>query len=106
MIEDRQVFGLIGRCHRVRAKQKAVGVALNKRGDSCCRFRSADKIFCDFVPSEIKVNVTKVRVPQDLFDSRRVILSWFDCASQARVSPNDGGVAMPFEESLDRKSVV
>src|SRR5262249_48345231 len=100
LIEDRQVFGLIGRCHCISAKQKAVRVALDKSSNSRCRFWTADKVFGDFVPSEIKVNVIEVGILQDFFDLRRMILAWPDCSSQAHVGPNDGGVPMPFKESL------
>ena len=100
LIEDRYVLGLIGRCYCIGAKQKAVRVLLNKSGDSRCRFWTADKIFGDFVPSEIKVNVIKVGILQDLFDLCGVVLAWPDGASQAHVGPNDGRIAMPFKESL------
>src|SRR5215831_15959291 len=36
LIEDRQVFGLIGRCDCVSPKQKTVRVAPHKSSDSCC----------------------------------------------------------------------
>ena len=91
---------MIGRRYCIRAKQKAVRVALNKSSDRCCRFWTADKIFGYFVLSEIKVNVIEVRIFQDLFDLLRVVLAWSDRTSQAHVCPNEGGVPMPFEKSL------
>lgn len=74
LTKDFQILGLILRRGCVRAKQKAIRIAFDQIGQPLGRVRVGDKIFGNFVPRNIEVNVMKVLIPQDRFDLRKIPL--------------------------------
>src|SRR5262249_21614922 len=81
--------------------QEAFRVALDQIGPLSGSLRGCDDILSDYVPGEVHINVTEIRITQNRFDACKVVRGRRNNTAEAGMSPDDRGVRVALEEGSD-----
>src|SRR4030095_1908581 len=94
LVVNLQIFFLVGWRYFVGAKKKPIRMSVDNCSRILCRLRSSYDVLRYFIPGDVEINMTELRIINDVFDDGGLLFNRTNDSTYADVRPNKGGVRM------------
>src|SRR6185295_17272043 len=98
LVIDLQIFLLSSRSNFVGAEEKAIRIAIDHSRRVLYGFGRRYHILRHFIPGNVEMNVSQLRIADDLFDDGGLLFHGTNDSPDADVSPDERRVGMTLEE--------
>src|SRR6185369_16724372 len=100
LVIDLQIFFLSGRSNFVGAEEKAIWIATDHSRRVLYRLGRRDHVLRHFIPGNVEMNVSQLRIADDLFDDCGLLFHWTNDSPDADMRPDKRRVGMTLEQGL------